>query len=138
MICIVKLKLTFGELFVGSCASESDLLAFDHTRVTFEKSGFFERGTCCREHLDDSSGNAETDSSGLASKPAAVRIDEYVQLAFNFCDFEGFSCLSCPENARKIIFYFAIVDEEFAVAVTDADACDGILSSACAPDKGRG
>ena len=126
--------LAFRELEAAAGAGLAGLLAFLHARIAGEETGLLEDGAEVLVGLDEGAGDAVAQGAGLAGGAAAFADRDDVVLADAFDGLEGRFDDQAQVGGGEIIFELAVVDDDLAGALGEADAGDGGL----APTGGDG
>src|ERR1700674_467750 len=120
--------LPLGVLGSLPCPLQSVLLALLHARVAREQSGLLQGWPEVRVVLDECSGDAVRDRTGLATSTAAEHLDADVELALSARDAQRSQGRHLEDPPPQIRERVLVVDHDAALAGLDADSCDGVLA----------
>ena len=81
--------LSLGELRSATGSLEAVFLTLFHTRIAGEEAGFFQNGAQLLVVLQQCSGNAVTDSTGLSGDAAAANVADNVKVAVGVGQLQG-------------------------------------------------
>ena len=129
-------SLSLGELRCTTCALESVLLSFLHTRVTSEEASSLECGLVCLVSLYERSCKTVTDSACLTGKTAAVYVCDDIELTSSAGNTEGLVNDELEGLETEILVDVLLIDGDNACAGNYANTGNTLLSSTCAVEVG--
>ena len=122
-------SLSLAELGCTTCAFETVLLSFLHSRVTSEEACLLEYGTNWLVVLKESTGKTVTDCACLACYTATVYTAYDVELLGCAGELEGLANNELECIKTEVIVDWTVVDDDFTCTCVNAYTCYRLLSA---------
>ena len=113
--------------FPGSL--QAVLLAFLHTRVTGQESGFLQRGSQIRIRFAQSAADSVANSAGLTGQASTVHIDHHIKTG-SAGQNQGLPNGHLQSLKSEILINITFIDHYFSVTGNKTDAGNGLLAAA--------
>lgn len=123
-------ELTLGELEALACTGLSGLLALLHPRITAHEALLLEATSQLAVDLDKSTGDGETDGTGLADEAATGGVDAQIILALQIRKLQGQEKGVLQAESGEILLERTLVDGDLAGAFTHLQARYRVLAAA--------
>ena len=126
----IRQRLALGELGSATCGLQTVLLSFLHSGVAGHETGSLQRSAVLGVQQNQSTGDAVTDSAGLAGNAATCDGDNDVNLAHQVGGDQGLTDDQLQGLQTEVIVDVAAIDDDGTGAVlVDANAGNGGCST---------
>ncbi len=124
MSVLPQIILSFAELWRSSGGFESVFLPLFHSRIPGQVAGFFENGPIVFIYLQQGSGDAVTDGTGLTGVSAAFDIDEDIVLSISACRYQRLPYDYFQSFKSEIIINISFINGNLARSGDQIYSCD--------------
>ena len=122
--------LAFRELEALARALLAVLLTLFRSRVARNKTGLLQTSAKIGIKLDKRARQSVTNCACLTCWPAAVNVDQYVELADRICQMKRLAYDHAMHFVLKVIFKFALINNNLSGAGLDEDSRGRALATA--------